>query len=591
MHPTPSATRGTGAFLASVFRPHGRTFGFAAVLALLGAALSAGEPLFYKTLFDAFRDGRTIARTALLLAGLAGLLLGREIVTALLEYAVAKVKIAVNDALLGQALERLHALPLCRYRDEGPGAVLTKVERGIAGTIAIFSDVALHLVPSLGYLALSIAVMIRLEWRLSLVVILLAPLPALLGIRAAEEQITRERRVTSMWTSLFARFHEVLAGIVVVKSFVKEEEEKRRFLTGMRHANRLVAEGVGRDAKVNAAKNGIMSVARVAAVGVGGALVLKHDMGIGTLVAFLSYVSGVFQPVQSLTTIYQSSRKGTASVELLRSILETHDTVKDEPQAADIEHLEGHVHFENVRFEYRRGAPVLRDVNLRVRAGETIAFVGTSGAGKSTLMALLQRFYDPTDGRIFLDGKDVRTIKQRSVRSHIGVVLRDGVLFSDTIRDNIAFGRPSAKPEEIERAARVANAHDFIAKLPDGYDTPVGERGYKLSEGERQRIAIARAILKNAPILVLDEATSALDAESEDAVREALARLTRDRTTFVIAHRLSTASHADRIVVFKEGHIVESGTHHELLDARGRYAHLVERQARRLRGSVTSAAP
>lgn len=578
MHHPPFPARKARAFLFDVFRPHARRLASIGALALACATSSAVEPLFYKSLFDTFRDGAALGRIAALLLGLVGLLLVRELWTGWLDYFVWKLRVKVNYELLDRSVERLHALPLVHHREEGVGALMTKVERGIAGTVSAFSDVAFHLVPAIVYLTLSALVMVRLEWRLSLVVIFFAPWPAAIGAWAAKEQISRERSLMSVWTGLFARFHEVLTGIVVVKSFVKEDEERARFLGGVRRANDLVVEGVGRDAKVNAAKNGIMNFARVVAVAFGGYLVMKHEISLGTLVAFLSYVSGVFQPVQSLTTMYQSAQKGVVAVETLRSVLDAHDSMKDEPDAVDAPPLHGHVHFEKIGFEYRRGVPVLHEVDLEVRAGETIALVGASGSGKSTLMALLQRFYEPTSGRIVLDGIDARRLKQRSVRANIGVVLQEGILFSDTIRDNIAFGRPSATDEEIERAARAANAHDFIMKLPDGYATPVGERGCKLSGGERQRIAIARALLKDAPILVLDEATSALDAESEDAVREALVRLTRNRTTFVVAHRLSTVTHADRIVVFGNGRIVESGTHRELLAARGRYARFVERQ-------------
>jgi ATP-binding cassette subfamily B protein len=238
------------------------------------------------------------------------------------------------------------------------------------------------------------------------------------------------------------------------------------------------------------------------------------------------------------------------------------------------------VTFDDVWFDYRAGSPTLKGVTLHAEPGETIALVGASGSGKSTLMALLQRLYDPTRGRVLVDGRDVRGLKQRSLRAQIGVVLQDGILFSDTVGDNIAFGRPGATAHDIEAAARAANAHDFIARLPEGYESPVGERGCKLSGGERQRVAIARALLKDAPILVLDEATSALDAETEEKVHEALARLRQGRTTFVIAHRLSTVTSADRIVVLHDGRIVETGTHAELVAARGRYASMFAKSTR-----------
>jgi ATP-binding cassette, subfamily B, bacterial len=369
-----------------------------------------------------------------------------------------------------------------------------------------------------------------------------------------------------------------LSGMLVVKSFVMEEQEKRRFLGGVAEANQLVLRGVSRDANYTALKNGATTLARLVALAVGGALVMRREISLGTLLAFVSYLGGLFQPLTALTGMYQTLRRASVALGSVTDILGAQDSLGDAPHARDAGRLRGEVHFRNVSFGYRADRPVLRDVDLCVSPGEVVALVGASGAGKSTLMALLQRLYDPTSGSILLDGQELRDLKQRSVRSQIGVVLQEGMLFSDSIRDNIAFGRPGASQLEIEAAARAAHAHDFISRLPEGYDTQVGERGAKLSGGERQRLAIARALLKDAPILVLDEATSALDADSEDKVQQALGELTRGRTTFVIAHRLSTVVSAHRIVVFKDGAIHELGTHAELVHKSGYYAELVRKQ-------------
>lgn len=576
--------------IAPFFAPHRRTLLGVILMGGAAACLSAIEPLVMKLLFDAFLSSRQFDKPLWPFLALIAMLVAAELLHTKRDRTVWRIRLGIDFSLMQATVERLHTLPLAYHRDQSVGATMTKIERGIASCTSAFSEVVTRLFPALVYLTVSVVVMVRLEWRLSLAVIAFAPLPAALGAWASREQIAREKGLLERWTRVFSRFNEVLTGIVVVKSFVMEEQEKRRFLGGVGEANRIVLQGVQRDTRISAAKSFLVSAARLIALAVGGILVMRGEITLGTLVAFMSYLVGVFAPVQTLTGMYQTVRRASVALESVLSILEAQDSLGDTVDAHDADGIVGAVEFKRVSFSYRPDQPVLDDISLTVKAGERIAFVGPSGGGKTTLTALLQRLYDPTRGSIWIDGRDIRTFKQRSLRDQIGVVLQEGSLFSDTVRDNIGFGRPGATHEEIESAARAANAHEFIVALPQGYDTPVGERGERLSAGERKRISIARALLKNAPILVLDDATNALDADGEEKVQEALERLTVGRTTFIIAHRLSTIASADRIVLFREGAIAEQGTHEELVRLDGAYAALVRKQMRGMSSVVAEEA-
>jgi ATP-binding cassette subfamily B protein len=447
------------------------------------------------------------------------------------------------------------------------------MDRGINGAIVAFEDLAFNLLPSLLYLGFAFVAMLSLDVRLTLVIAAFVPVPPIIGAWAVREQAHRDRTLMERWASLLSRLNEVLSGMLLVKSCAMEEEEKNAFVDGVEQANDVAISGGIRDAGSNAAKGVAMIVARVGALALGAWFIVHGNLTIGTLVAFLSYAGGVFAPVQSITGAYQKFQRGFVSAETVASILSAPESLPDDPDAKIAVDLRGDVEFVDVCFAYNPGRPVLDDVSFHARPGETIAIVGESGAGKTTAMKLLQRLYDPTSGSVRVDGVDLRRYEQRSLRRQVAAVLQETELLSGTVRDNIAFGWPEATDMDVERAARSANVHDFILGLPEGYETRLGERGSRLSAGQRQRIALARALARNPAILILEEAASTLDLDSMQLLDEVLAL--RGRTTFIIAHRLATAARADQVFALRQGRIVEAGEHGELLARGGYYAGLV----------------
>jgi ATP-binding cassette subfamily B protein len=548
-------------------------------LALAVAALGALQPLVLKYIFDSLAGQPEWRVLALIVGALLAVEVARTLAEGWLSVATWDLRLAVDYSLRERLLGKLNELPMSYHQAESVGGIMTRLNQGITGFLAAFSEIAFNLVPAVAYLALSMVAMIRLEWRLALAVVLFTPLPALIGAWAAREQTQRERTLMQKWTTLYSRLNEVWTGIRMVKSFAMEEVELRRLLSGQRAGNVIVRRGVRTDAVTGALRGFAATLARLAALALGGYLMIRGEITVGTLVAVLGYIAGLFGPVQGITNVYQTLRRGTVALEVIFEILDAPDPVCDAPGAVELNSVRGAITFENVSFSYDDSTPVLTGIDLEVQPGETVAIVGASGSGKTTLMMLLQRMYPVTSGRILLDRRDIATVTRQSLRRQIGVVYQDVHLFNETVRGNIAYARPTASDAEVEAAAIAAYAHDFITALPDGYETALGEHGSRLSGGQKQRLGIARALLANPPILVFDEATSALDAASEAIVQEALRNLTRGRTTFIIAHRLSTVMSADRIVVLANGRIAEIGNHGELMLRDGHYAALVRRQA------------
>lgn len=417
-----------------------------------------------------------------------------------------------------------------------------------------------------------------LQWRLALFTLVVIPV-LLLAARAFGREIQGlSHRAQQRAADLAMLVRQAFGGARVIRAFAQEERETSRF----RHENERAFAANLRISELVAAQVPVVSflaaLGLIAVLWLGGRLVTEGAMTVGELVSFFVYAGLALEPAAGLSRLYASMRQGMGALERVSELLVVPEGVTDRPGAGDLPPVRGAVRFRKVSFSYDRTALVLRDIDLDVTPGEWVAVVGPSGAGKSTLVNLIPRFYDPTQGVVEVDGIDIRTVRMRSLRRQIGFVPQETVLFLATVRENIAYARPEASLPDIAAAARIANADEFIAGLPQGYDTLLGEDGYQLSGGQRQRLAIARAVLADPRIIILDEATSALDAESERLVQEAFDRLTAGRTTFVIAHRLSTVRRAHRVIVLDQGQIVEEGRHDDLMSQGGVYARLARLQ-------------
>src|SRR5919107_2492058 len=363
-----------------------------------------------------------------------------------------------------------------------------------------------------------------------------------------------------------------------VRAFANERAEEKRFMRRVKWAFASIQRGVHVDARVTMAAGLCELTARVVVLGLGGLMVVRGDLTVGSLLAFLGYVGGVFARVQQIVALYPTLRKASVALQSVFNVLDAEEEAPDVEGAQPMPAIEGRVRFEGVRFSYRGDRNALDGFDVTVEPGETVALVGPSGSGKSTVLRLLQRVHHPSEGRILIDGRDLRGLQIASVRRQFGVVPQDVVLFNDSVAANISYGRPSATRAEVIAAACAANAHEFIMQMPKGYDSKVGEGGRSLSGGQRQRVAIARAFLVDPAVLLLDEATAALDTDSEQAVQEALRSLRRGRTTFIVAHRLNTVRDADRILVVTDGRVTGDGTHDSLLASCPTYATLVRHQ-------------
>ena len=470
--------------------------------------------------------------------------------------------------------EHLQRLSLAYYDTHQTGAILSTITNDIQTIQNFASSSTLGIIVDLLTILEMLVLMFWLNWDFALIAVGVTPFLLLFMSRLKRAVKDATRNVRLRQADILSVVQEGLESERVVQAFGREELEEDK-LAG---ASRATVDAALKARQVKALSSPIVGVVVALCTGFvlwrGSSLILRDLMTAGTLTVFLAYLAKFFKPVQDLAKMTNTIAQAAVGVERVQGILDADAVIPESPSARDPQPLRGEIAFDRVGFAYENDDPILKDVSFQVTPGQLIGIVGPTGSGKSTVVSLIARFYDATSGRVLLDGVDVREYKLRGLRDQIGFVLQDTVLFRGTIRENIAYGRPTATQAEIEQAAKLANADEFIARIPHGYDTLVGERGMTLSGGQRQRIGIARAIIRNSPILILDEPTAALDTESERLVIEALERLMKGRTVITIAHRLSTIRDADRIIVLKEGVVAEQGTHQQLLDLGGIYSEL-----------------
>ena len=556
------------------------------ILAILSNGLSLIPPQIIRKLIDDVLDAAKIealgARYDLLgwlVLGLAGVNLAGAVLRIVSGRIRAWLGSRITYDIRGQLYEVVQRMSLRFFDKHKTGELMSRVGRDTGALQDLLSF-------EMPYFAVNIlklfgigAVLIYMNWKLTLLTLVPMPLVAMVTTAIWKRIRNMFRKVWHRWSQLSAALNDTLSGIRVVKGFAQESREMKRFNDKSYDLFQVNMRAEQLWATIMPGLSFLWGTGTLIIWYFGGRDVMGHRMTFGELVAFQSYMMMFYGPLEMVTEIWTWMTRALAAAERVFEILDTEPEVPDEAEIVPIPEIKGEVEFQNMTFGYDKHKPVLNNINLKVEAGEMIGFVGHSGAGKTTMTNLICRFYTADEGAILVDGVDIKNISLEDLRRQIGIVLQEPFLFNGSIAENIGYAKPGVTREEIMQAAKIANAHDFIVKFPDGYDTIAGERGQNLSGGERQRISIARAVLHNPRILILDEATSSVDTETEKKIQEALARLVKGRTTFAIAHRLSTLRNANRLMVLESGKCVELGTHDELMEKKGIYFKLVQLQS------------